>query len=236
MKKTLKLLVILAGALVLLTGCAKMDYTVDVKEDGKAEVSYIVAVENEYLESNSATSSTTSSALSSTDDLEKSNIYLESLETEAKRAEEKGYTTKKFKDEKYTGYTITKSFNSVEDVSLQDAFGDNIIKNSSDGKIKFEKNGSNVKISQDATFDLTQYTQGYEIFYTVNLPVKVTENNATKVDGNKLTWDLTGNSTGKVSFKAEGGVSALSAVKGSVLAIVLIVVGIVVLLVVVLVV
>lgn len=237
MKKTLKLLVILASALILLTGCAKMDYTVDIKEDGKAEVSYIVAIENEYLESSSNTTTSTdtdSTSLTSLGDTDYSSIYLESLESEAKRAESKGYTTEKFKDDKYTGYTITKSFDKVEDISLQDAFGDNIIKNSDDGKIKFEKNGSNVKISQEATFDLSQYTQGYEIIYSVNLPVKVKENNATKVDGNKLTWELTGKSTADVNFKAEGGTSILNS--GSALTIVLLVVGIVVVLAVVLVV
>ena len=208
MKKTLKLLIVIIAALILLTGCAKLECNMDVKEDGSADVEYIIAISNEILK----TAQEASDNLKATSELNETSInenstsqsdsYMDSLDEMAQEAEKEGYKLEKYTDSDYTVYKLSKKFDNVEDVSLEEIFGEEVIKDSDDNKIKYVKNGSKVGFSQKAEFDLSEYQEGYVVVYSVNLPVKVSENNATEVDGNKLTWELEQGKKTTVEFTA----------------------------------
>ena len=96
----------------------------------------------------------------------------------------------------------------IEEFSLEEAFGEEYVKDTEDNGIKVEKGLFVTKYSQVAELDLTTLSedeQGITMAYQVKLPAKVTNSNATEVldNGKTLKWNLTGGEVNKIEFTAQ---------------------------------
>ena len=192
MKKIISLVLVMAMLLFVLTGCVKINYEVTLNENGSADVAFVYAFDKATLESMGASS----------EDMSKS------ME---EQSEENGFKIEAYSDEKSDGFRATKHIDNVADVSLQEAFGEENVKDSDANKIKIEKKGSKTVFSQNAEIDLSEMDESYasmlEMKYTVKLPVKADKNNAQEVskDGKTLTWTLKAGEVNKVEFTATKG-------------------------------
>lgn len=189
MKKVLSLVLIMILALIILTGCVDVNYEVTLNKDGTADIAYIYGFEKASLE--------------------QLGTNVEDMTSDMKQnAEESGYTIETYADDEIEGFKAKKHVENLSDVSLEEAFGANYIKDSEENKLKIEKNGMKTTYSQNANIDLTSLDETtasmVTLKYTVNLPVKVGENNADEVSngGKTLTWNLTAGEANEVSFNA----------------------------------
>lgn len=190
MRKVLSLIAVMAILLVALTGCVSVNYEVTLNKDGTADVAYIYGFEKEMLEQLGA------SAEDMTSDM-KAN------------AETSNYQIEAYSDDKIEGFKAKKHIENLSELSLEDAFGSENVKDSEENKIKIEKKGSKTVYSQNASIDLSEMDESTESMvtmkYVIKLPVKVGENNASEVseDGKTLTWNLKAGETNEISFEAE---------------------------------
>lgn len=190
MKKVLSLIAVMAILLVALTGCVSVNYEVTLNKDGTADVAYIYGFEKEMLEQLGA------SAEDMTSDM-KAN------------AETSNYQIEAYSDDKVEGFKAKKHIENLSELSLEDAFGSENVKDSEENQIKIEKKGLKTVYSQNASIDLSGMDESTEsmviIKYIIKLPVKVGENNASEVseDGKTLTWNLKAGETNEISFEAE---------------------------------
>lgn len=190
MKKVLSLIAVMAILLVALTGCVSVNYEVTLNKDGTADVAYIYGFEKEMLEQLGA------SAEDMTSDM-KAN------------AETSNYQIEAYSDDKVEGFKAKKHIENLSELSLEDAFGSENVKDSEENQIKIEKKGSKTVYSQNASIDLSGMDESTESMvtmkYIIKLPVKVGENNASEVseDGKTLTWNLKAGETNEISFEAE---------------------------------
>lgn len=215
MKKTIALIVMLLIALITLTGCVNINYEVKVNEDGSADISYVYGISKETLESMQVSAD-------------------EMIESMKEQAEESSYTVEGYEDDETAGFKASKHLENVNtDFSLQEAFGEEYVKDSENNGIKTEKNLLTTKYSQNAEIDLTSMedmAQAITMTYTIKLPKKATTSNASAVssDGKELTWNLTAGEVNKVEFVAQGlNVLALVVIVVAV-ALVVVVVGIII--------
>jgi len=194
MKKTIGLIVTLLITLVMLTGCVNVNYEVKVNKNGSGDISYVYAFKKESIKSFNA------------------NIE-DMLSSMKKQAEDNGYKTESYEDDEYIGFKSIKHLNNLtEDFSLQEAFGEEYVKEDEekkDNNIKIKNNLFKTTISQNAEIDLTKMKDVATIVtmnYTVKLPVKASSNNATEVSktGKELTWNLTGGEINKIEYIATG--------------------------------
>lgn len=190
MKKVLSLIAVMAILLVALTGCVSVNYEVTLNKDGTADVAYIYGFEKEMLEQLGA------SAEDMTSDM-KAN------------AETSNYQIEAYSDDKVEGFKAKKHIENLSELSLEDAFGSENVKDSEENQIKIEKKGPKTVYSQNASIDLSGMDESTESMvtmkYVIKLPVKVGENNASEVseDGKTLTWNLKAGETNEISFEAE---------------------------------
>lgn len=194
MKKTIGLIVTLVIALVMLTGCVNVNYEVKVNKDGTGEISYLYVFSKDSLNSLQV----------SAEDM---------VKTMKEQAEKNGYNTEIYEDDTSAGFKASKHLNNLtEDFSLQEAFGEEYVKDNEeekDNRIKIKNNLFRTTIAQDAEIDLTGMKDIATIVtmnYTVKLPVKANSNNATEVskNGKELTWNLTGGEINKIEYLATG--------------------------------
>ena len=194
MKKTIGLIVTLLITLVMLTGCVNVNYEVKVNKNGSGDISYVYAFKKESIQSLNA------------------NIE-DMLSSMKKQAEDNGYKTESYEDDEYVGFKSIKHLNNLtEDFSLQEAFGEEYVKEDEgekDNNIIIKNSLFKTTISQDAEIDLTKMKDVATIVtmnYTVKLPVKANSNNATEVskNGTELTWNLTGGEINKIEYLATG--------------------------------
>lgn len=190
MKKVLSLISIMAILLIALTGCVSVNYEVTLNKDGTADVAYIYGFEKETLQQLGA------SAEDMTSDM-KAN------------AETSNYQIEAYSDDKIEGFKAKKHIENLSEISLEDAFGSENVKDSEENQIKIEKKGSKTFYSQKASIDLSEMDEStasmVTMKYVIKLPVKVGENNASEVseDGKTLTWNLKAGETNEISFEAE---------------------------------
>lgn len=189
MKKTISVIVMLLLMLVLLTGCVNINYEVKVKRDGSGDISYVYGV--------------------SKDILEQYNISAEQIVGEMKgQAEESSYKVEEYEDENIAGFKASKHIDDLEtDLSLQDAFGEDYVKDEESSGIYTKKDLFTVKYSQNAEIDLTSIEEiGLEIKYVVKLPVKAEKSNADEIseNGKTLIWNLKSEELNKIEFTARG--------------------------------
>lgn len=188
MRKTLSLIVIMLIILVALTGCVQVNYEVSINKDGSAEIAYVYGFNKEFLEQQGA------SADEMTEDMKKN-------------AQNSEYEIESYSDDTISGFKATKHLEKASDFSLQEAFGNGYITDSEENKIKVESQNEKTTYSQNADIDLTSMSQMAEYVtmkYTIKLPVKVGENNASEVskDGKILTWNLKAGESTNVKFEA----------------------------------
>lgn len=208
MKKVLKLFTIIAMMLIVLTGCVEVNYEVTVNKDGTADISFVYGFEKEYLKEMETTGE-------------------ELTEEMKKNAETSEYTVEAYSDDKIEGIKATKHAATLAEVSLEEAFGEEYVKESEENQMKAEKKGSKMVYSQNAEVDLTSMGEEMASYvnmkYTVKLPVAVGENNADDVSDDKktLTWNLKAGEINKIQFEASE-----SGILSTILIIVAIVVGV----------
>lgn len=190
MKKTIGLIIMIIVMLVALTGCAEINYEVEVHKDGSGEITYIYGISKEVLK--------------------QLNVSAEEVVSSMKeQAEESSYTVEAYEDENISGFKANKHVEDLtKDFSLQEAFGEEYVKDTENNGIKVEKTFLVTKYSQNAKIDLTSTdeTQGsIEMTYKVKLPAKVTTSNASVVSENEkeLTWYLKSGEINEVEFVAE---------------------------------
>ena len=191
MKKVLKLFTIIAMMLIVLTGCVQVNYEVEVNKDGTADIAFIYGFEKEYLK-----------------DMETTGEEL--TEEMKKNAETSEYAVEAYSDDKIEGIKATKHAETLAEVSLEEAFGEEYVKDSEENQMKTEKKGAKMVYSQNAEIDLTSMGKEMASYvnmkYTVKLPVAVGENNADDVSDDKktLTWNLKAGEINKIQFEASG--------------------------------
>lgn len=188
MKKTVGLIVILIIMLVTLTGCAEINYEVEVHNDGSGNITYIYGISKERMEN-------------STD------IVEQFVGTMREQAEESGYTVEIYEDGEISGFKANKYIENLsEDFSLEETFGSEYVKDTENNKIKIEKSFWTTKYSQNTEIDLTNLSdEDLEMTYKIKLPTKVKTSNTNNIseDGKELTWTLTGGEKNKIEFTAE---------------------------------
>lgn len=190
MKKIIGLIIMIIVMLVALTGCAEINYEVEVHKDGSGEITYIYGISKEVLK--------------------QLNVSAEEVVSSMKeQAEESSYIVEAYEDENVSGFKANKHVEDLtKDFSLQEAFGEEYVKDTENNGIKVEKTFLVTKYSQNAKIDLTSTdeTQGsIEMTYKVKLPAKVTTSNASVVSENEkeLTWYLKSGEINEVEFVAE---------------------------------
>ncbi len=203
MKKVLSLATIMLIALIVLTGCVDVNYEVTLNKDGTADVAYVYGFDKATLEQMGSTA--------------------EDMTSEMKQnAEASEYEIEPYSDDKVEGFKAKKHVENLSDISLEEAFGSEYITDSEENRFKVEKKGSKTFYSQNAKIDLSNMDSSMASMvtmkYTVKLPTKVGENNASEVskDGKTLTWNLTAGKVNEINFEAN------SSIIGTVITIVII--------------
>lgn len=188
MKKTIALIIMLLVILITFSGCAKVNYEVEINKDGSGKITYIYGISKEKLGG-------------STDLVE------QFVETMKEQAEENDYKVEIYEDEKNSGFKASKHLENLsEEFSLEEAFGEEYVKDADNNKINLEKSLWKTKYSQNAELDLTNLKDtNIEMAYKIKLPTKAKTNNATEVseNGKELTWNLKSGEINRVDFVAE---------------------------------
>lgn len=185
MKKTIGLIILLILMLIMLTGCAQLNYEVEINKDGSGEISYVFGL-----------SKNINSLVSSED----------AIEEFREQAQEENYQVEAYEDENISGFKASKHIKSLnEEFSLQEAFPDYVTDTEENG-IKVEKKLFKNKYSQTAELDLSKVATNYiTMTYQIKLPTKVLQTNANEIseDGKTLKWNLTSGEVNKIEFTAE---------------------------------
>lgn len=202
MKKAVKSFVfvmMLAVVMLLLTGCANINYEIKLEKDGSGEISYVMGYDKNFLNSMQV----------SLEDLKGSNSFDDMKE----EASKEGYTIEEYEDNTTYGFkaykhveNIQNEFKVMEDSTEEDA-------------IRFEKSFFKTSFSQKASLDLadlsgegqaqdalTSAVMGQmKISYKLVLPFAAGENNASSVseDGKTLEWTLKAGQVNEINFVAE---------------------------------
>jgi len=190
MKKIISLTVMVVFVLITLTGCVTVNYELTINKDGSGEISYIYAFDKSMLESLGITA----------EDM----VY-----DMQEQAEESGYKVESYADDNVEGFKATKKVEDVtKDYSLEEAFGDDYVKDTDENKIKIEKGMFSTTYSQKAEIDLSELEDmsmyGMTITYTINLPAKADKHNADEETngGKTLTWNLEAGKVTAIEYEA----------------------------------
>lgn len=199
MKKYLKIIVTLVLMLILLTGCANVNYEVQINDDGSGDISYIIGLNIEELENLG---------------INPKEVYDSDIMKFKDKAEENGYTVEDYKDNTTLGFKATKH---CDDITTEDLFGNLFndmpeVKFNENTKIQKEKGTFKDKYSQQAVVDLTAINKDEDsllnrlnIIYKVSLPGKARNNNATNVleGGRILEWKLKPGEINEINFASK---------------------------------
>ncbi len=181
MKRKLLLIGVALVMLLSLFGCIRFEETVKINADGTADVCALFAF------SDSAVSMLGGAAI-------------EPSEEQIAEYEAKGYTYESYQEDGFTGYVLTRNGISLEELA----------NNGDESEVGSELVGNFMQVDgKHVTIHFTPYTdEDYEesgaylsminsyngyMRFTIELPVKPSEHNATTVsnNGKTLTWDLT---------------------------------------------
>ena len=195
--KRLKIVAVLL-IMLLLTGCMKSKTEVTVNSNGSVDVAYTTAVSKKVMED-----------LESMGDSGNSSSNTQTLSDEDKKTlEDKGYKIEEYDDGTYSGFKVSKHYNSIDDISSADEveISTNLV-DDDDSKLFTVKKGffastykakitsnkekeSYDEIKSYQTEEYAKYFEGLDLSYNVTLPSKAKSNNATEVNGNTYTWNL----------------------------------------------
>lgn len=190
MKKTIGLIVLLIVTLITLTGCAQLKYEVEIKPNGTGEISYVYGISKTTLDT--------------------FNVSVDDFVDEMKeQAEESNYQVETYEDEEIAGFRASKHIEDFnEEFSLQEAFGEEYVKDTEENGIKVKKGLFATKYSQTAELDLSTISEEERNYvtmsYQIKLPTKITSTNADELseDEKTLTWNLTAGEINKIEFNA----------------------------------
>ena len=177
--KAISVMVLLTLAAFCFTGCVRFRTSMNIKSNGKADLTVIYGYYNELIDS----------------DVESE------MEDLADAFEDDGWTVDDYKKGDYEGYTFTMTnvkVNDFEDVFNADCFTEDLEL----GDFELSKKGSTYTINWDTNVvgdlneegitseDLKTYGGFMEV--EITLPSPATDDNATEVskDGKTYTWDL----------------------------------------------
>lgn len=189
MKKTIGLVMALILVLISLTGCVNINYEVKVNKNGSGDISYIYGFLKETLNDLQMTA----------EDMVKSM---------KEQAEESNYTVEAYEDDEIAGFKAKKHVDDLSsEMSMQEAFGEEYVKNKEGNGINIKKTLFTREYSQNVQIDLTSLSElgnTVKMTYKVILPVKPKTNNATEVNGKELTWNLKAGEVNQIEFTATG--------------------------------
>ena len=175
---------IIMACSIYLTGCLRFATTVEIKKNGKANLSMIVAYQNGMGQD----------AMNDNDE-------------DINKLKEQGWECETYNEDNYTGYKITKKNVDLKDLAKEMSSNETAEDMNVD-KFQVTKHGSNYKVSWDIfggdgsedSQDMDEYSQyssslaaaGGYMKFVLKLPYKAKSSNATEVseDGKTLTWDL----------------------------------------------
>lgn len=187
MKKTIKLIMILMLVLIVLTGCVNINYEVKVNKDGSGDISYVYGFSKETLNSLQMTAE-------------------DMVASMKEQAEESKYTVETYEDDEISGFIAKKHIEDLSvGMSMQEAFGEEYVKDEKDNGINIQKNLFTIKYYQNAQIDLTSMSElgeSIKMTYKVKLPAKAKTNNATEVKNKELTWNLKAGEVNEIEFTA----------------------------------
>ncbi len=188
MKKLRRLALLLVSILCLslMSGCMRYSTTIDVKKNGTADLTMVVAV---YDTSN-------------LDDSSDSSDIADEDSEDMKKLEDQGWDVELYQKDGYIGYTCSKKGIKLQDIAkeMQQSESDDADINVENFKVK--KNGSTYTVDwqiydEENTDEMAEYkdslsSYGGYINVVVSLPYKPKNHNATSVseDGKTLTWNL----------------------------------------------
>lgn len=217
MNKIKKLIGIIMCALVL-TGCElKYEGKVEITEDGKMDMSVIMAYDRElvsnliYMEKNSDNLLGNGNTNPDETDVPEASIteirkYLEDNKPE----EQDGLEVSRYERNGYYGYQMSYEIENIDEVSSKDDIesslfdgfdiqDDDTSNNNKDKKqMMFKKDGdtyyAKYKINEDSNSSMNTSMLDVNLEYTVTLPTKPIKHNADTVseDGKTLTWQIDG--------------------------------------------
>lgn len=193
------LLTLMALLVILMTtGCVKVKSNLKINKDGSSDLTLIYALDEQIASFGGDVNS--------------------SLNELKKGAEEKGFKASNYKDDDYLGVKVTKNFEDFKEVSSDLTDEQQLFKFNVDEKKGFFKNTYAVK----SEFDFTGMTEEIDsdsmdaeiassvinqmdLSFTLVLPVKAGENNASEVknDGKTLEWVFIPNEINDVEFEFE---------------------------------
>ena len=212
MKKTLKTIIALIAAVVLLSGCGmKTQSGFKITSNGNIQVQMIMAYDDEMIDAMlTAQENPEAESIKTHTDAERW-AYIESDEGGMSSSAPAGYKKERYDQDGFKGYKFTQDLGHIDNVSSSSASSRvdiGSIEGDFNGQVLFIKNGdtykSNMTIKQAAdTSEYEQYeSQGMimDVKFVVELPSKPISNNAANVsaDGKTLYWDLT--KTGDIDF------------------------------------
>lgn len=205
MKKTMKLLSLLA-VVILMSGCVKYDIGMEIRKDKSVNISIISAVDSSLMGDEQTVD-----------------------EDEIKALEDKGFTATKYEDDNWNGYTLTKKYKNIDEISSKDPVTvelTDLASNEKDNIATFfqkksglfttkyianftldarsdEDDESDEEMDEDMQQLLDRMTASMELNYHVTLPSKASSSNATKVsdDGKTLTWNLKFNEVNDIKYE-----------------------------------
>ena len=214
MKKFGKVLLVAIMVVMLTAGCTmKCDMGMYINADKNVGMKIIMAYDKEMVDSmlsmgNMSTTTVPAEETTSTETTTAAEITDEQrwafVEQSLSLSEEDGETIEKYTEEGYYGYSYTKEFGKLDEVTGETAETKAYINddNFDEGQVLFIKEGnvykSNMAIdkTEESFSQMSTYsTMGamFDLTFSVTLPVKPISHNADKVseDGKTLYWDLT---------------------------------------------
>lgn len=187
MKKIGLIFMVIAMSLAM-TGCMRTRVTLEIKEDGAAEVSMLYAISDELMEY----------AGGGTEEGETESDYFADTLNEMT---EEGWTNEAYAEDGYTGYVFTKGGVAIDDIATYITDAEDSLEADS-GNFSLTKEGDNYLLnwhlfSDDELDEYSSYATYFEnmdgfMEFVLVLPKAAVNSNADEVseDGKTLTWNL----------------------------------------------
>ena len=210
MKKSLKLFLLFALALIFITGCAwRQDVTIKVNPDSTVKYSLVHAYDNDVIDNQMQNAGIISGDEKPTD--EQRWEYVRSQKDSPDYEQYKGYEAEEWESKEFKGYEFTKEM-TLDDLTAKEASETNLKDLATNPKF-FTKEGNvyTLDIVLPSGDDVTSGDVGTQLklagsILTIELPVEAKEHNATSISENKLVyaWDIVNDKDIKLVFEMPG--------------------------------
>ena len=203
----MKRLLVIAISILLLTGCGiRGNFNAEIKDDKSFEFSFDMALDDELIEFLMSDSFENSDEVDYTEEEKWEFVENYFSSSQAERPEDFGFTSKRYSDGDFKGFTYSKTISNINDITDDNASFD-ILENTYEipGLALFTKDGNNYisKIHYSPLADLEEYEIETEFKFTITLPNKAISHNATSVseDGKTLIWQWDATQSGNIDFE-----------------------------------